>query len=123
MVLSYSLREEILRARLSLMRASRSVRMRRSFWILAARVGQNEQAAQRAAQACSDAGEGHSKPLEEAPFLQVCASQTPKKISLCAGSSGFLQQKCFHAPSFSKQRAGTVLLQEAGGSLPNLASV
>lgn len=35
-VLSYSLREAILRARLSLMRASRSVRMRRSFWILAA---------------------------------------------------------------------------------------
>ena len=35
MVLSYSLREETLRARLSLMRASRSVRMRRSFWILA----------------------------------------------------------------------------------------
>ena len=35
-VLSYSLREEILRARLSLIRASRSVRMRRSFWILAA---------------------------------------------------------------------------------------
>ena len=38
MVLSYSFRDEILRARLSLMRASRSVRMRRSFWILAARV-------------------------------------------------------------------------------------
>ena len=36
MVLSYSFREEILRARLSLMRASRSVRIRKSFWILAA---------------------------------------------------------------------------------------
>ena len=39
MVLSYSLRDEILRARLSLMRASRSVRIRRSFWIFAARGG------------------------------------------------------------------------------------
>ena len=39
MVLSYSFRDEILRARLSLMRASRSVRMRRSFWILAATAG------------------------------------------------------------------------------------
>ena len=39
MVLSYSFRDEILRARLSLMRASRSVRMRRSFWILAAAAG------------------------------------------------------------------------------------
>ena len=36
MVLSYSFRDEILRAKLSLMRASRSVRIRRSFWILAA---------------------------------------------------------------------------------------
>ena len=34
-VLSYSLRDVILRARLSLMRASRSVRIRRSFWIFA----------------------------------------------------------------------------------------
>ena len=39
MVLSYSVREETLRARLSLMRAKRSVRMRRSFWILAVSTG------------------------------------------------------------------------------------
>ena len=36
MVLSYSFLEVILRARLSLMRASRSVRIRKSFWIFAA---------------------------------------------------------------------------------------
>ena len=35
--MSYSFREVILRARLSLMRASRSVRIRKSFWIFAAR--------------------------------------------------------------------------------------
>ena len=34
-VLSYSLRDAILRARLSFSRDSRSVRIRRSFWILA----------------------------------------------------------------------------------------
>ena len=43
MVLSYSVRDEILRARLSLIRASRSVRIRRSFWILAASAEREEE--------------------------------------------------------------------------------
>ena len=89
-VLSYSLREEILRARLSLIRARRSVRMRKSFWILAApgRAGTRGWVGTlRAAEATHGELEGQS---DAAPALKVATPFSSSSVAIEVLSSSLL---------------------------------